>query len=363
MSRPFATLIVLLALVGLTPAAAQPEVPEQRHPRQVFLLRSEGTGTQRLIFVDLLNGEQRTISLYGERYTVTPQGVLLYAPGVNRVQVALPDGTLRDHPFIQPGPNTRRIDWVLDADARLIAWTTTEGTPGLLTTVTRIAQFDGSDQRQVLVDGPRDGIRALPVAFSADRSHLYMDYQPDSIADVTSFRQYAGLFQLDLASGELAMLPGEPGCFCGAGIGSGWFLRLTLTDDLTGFDLRARAFERSLEHLIPAPSLSGFTQGGDSVIASDGTQALYALAQIRGFGTPAQSIQTVFVRVDLRSLEQAVIGGPIDFLLRPTAWTEDNSAVLLVSPTRDGTWKLDAATGGLAQVATTTYLGSLGGGT
>jgi hypothetical protein len=353
--------IWIMLLTIATRAAAQPQVPEHMHPRQVFLIRSEGTGTHRLIFLDLLNGEQRTISLYGERYTITPQGVLFYAPTSNRVQLALPDGSLRDHPFIQPGPNTRRIDWVIDPDARLVAWTTTEGTPGLLTTVTRIAQFDGADQREVLVDGPRDGIRALPIAFSAERTHLYMDYQPDSIADFTSFRQYAGLFQLDLASSELTMLPGEPGCFCGAGVGGGWFLRLLLTEDQTGFDLRARALERSIDATIPALRLSDFTQGGDIVIAADGTQAVYALAQIRGFGTAAQTIQTVFVLVDLQGLAQVVIGSPVDFLLRPTAWTEDNSAVLLVSPTRDGTWKLDMADGALSQISTTTYLGSIGG--
>ena len=74
---------------------------------------------------------------------------------------------------------------------------------------------------------------------------LYMDYQPNTIGDLTPFRQYAGLFALDLISGETSSLPGEPGCFCGAGIGADMFLRLTLAD--SGFNLRIRNLSNDSE--------------------------------------------------------------------------------------------------------------------
>ncbi|MDX2140992.1 MAG: hypothetical protein SF123_23120 [Chloroflexota bacterium] len=353
--------LILLCLLWFAPVVvAQPDVPDRLHPRQVFVLRNvDGVGTNRLIFLDLLTGEQQAVDLYGERYTVTPDGVLFYAPGENRVRVVTPDGDVRDHPFVQPRGTTRRVDWLLDSDAQSIVWTLTEGVPGVLTTVTQIANYDGSDRRDVLTDGPRDGIRAMPVAFSADRSELYMDYQPDTIGDYTTFRQYAGLFAVDLDSGSTRALPGEPGCFCGAGLGSDWFLRLALTNNLSGFDLQARQLERGIEQTIPSLPLADYTQGGDILISPDGLYAIYALAQVRNFGTPDQEVQSVLVLVDLNALTQAPLGEVVDFLLRPTAWTEADNAVLLTSPQIDGTWKITLPDGDLQRIADATYLGEI----
>jgi hypothetical protein len=353
-------LVSYLAFASVPDLQAQPNVPERLHPRQVFLLRDvDGVGTNRIIFLDLLTGEQQTVDLYGERYTVTPDGVLFYAPGENRVRVLTPAGDVRDHPFVQPRGTTRRVDWLLDSDAQSIVWTLTEGVPGVLTTVTQIASYDGSDRRAMLTDGPRNGIRAMPVAFSADRSELYMDYQPDTIGDYTTFRQYAGLFAVDLDSGATRALPGEPGCFCGAGLGSDWFLRLALTSDLGGFDLQARQLERGIEQTLPSLPLADYTQGGDILISPDGLFAIYALAQVRNFGTPDQRVQSILVLVDLNALTQAALGEAVDFLLRPVAWTEADNAVLLTSPQIDGTWKISLPDGDLQRIADATYLGDM----
>ncbi|MCL4251739.1 MAG: hypothetical protein KJ065_26540 [Anaerolineae bacterium] len=355
--------LLLLSFLGWGASTqAQPDVPETLHPRQVFLQRDPDTGVSRLLFLDLLTGDAWPVNVAGERFTVTPNGVMFYAPGDDRVKLVMPDGRISDHPFIQPGPNTRRIDWVLDSDSQQIAWTHTEGVPGTMTTVTQVANLDGSNVDEVLIDGPRDGIRAMPVAFSHDRQSLYMDFQPDSVGDYTTFRQYAGLFSVDLESGETQLLPGEPGCFCGAGLGSGWFLRLALTPDALSFDLDAHELDQGINATVPSLRLADFTQGGDILISADGTRAIYALAQIRGFGTPGQIVQAVLVLVDLQALTQRVLGRDVDFLLHPVAWTEDNSAVILTSPSRPGTWKIDVDGGSLAQIASVTYLGSMGTG-
>lgn len=337
---------------------AQPIVSNPIHLHQVYIQRNTESGANRLIFLDLVTGDEKSVTVYGERYTIIPEGILFYAPGDNRVKIATVDGQLYDHPFIQPGPTTLRVDWVVAPDAQEVAWTLTEGVPGTMTTITRLANLDGSQARDVFVDGPRSGIRAMPVAFSADRQQLYMDYQPDSIGDYTTFRQYAGLFSVDLVTADMQFLPGEPGCFCGAGLGGGWFLRLALTPDRLSFDLHAQNLERRIAVTIPSLGLADFTQGGDILISPDGTLALYALAQIRGFGTPGQTVQTVFVLADLEALTQTVLGSAVDFLLRPVAWTEDNSAVILTSPESDGTWKIDIGSASLEQVAGVSYLGT-----
>ncbi len=350
--------VAVLLLAGI--ASAQPTIPDQVHPRQVFIARNvDGLGTTRLILVDLLTGQERTVDVFGERFSVTPQGVMYYSPADKRVKVVGGDGSITEHPFVQPGETSRRIDWVVDADGQRIAWTLTDGRDGALTTLTEVADVNGENRRLLLADGPRAGIRAFPVAFSPDQTALYMDYQPDSIGDLTTFRQYAGLFAVALEDAEVLSLPGEPGCFCGGGFGGGWFLRLTLTPDLPNFALRVTQLERGQSEMLSALPLTDFTQGGDVLISPQGARAIYALAQVRNFGTPEQQIQTVLVQVDLTTLTQTVLGDVIDFLLRPVAWTEDESAVILSSPQFDGTWKIGVPDGELEQTARATYLGTI----
>lgn len=337
-----ALLLIFLLLALRVSAAADPQ--------QVFL-----TSGNQLLFVDLLTGDTQTIAVNGDHFTVVRDTVMFYDRTSRRVMVAAADGTLSEHPFIQPNENVSRIDWHISHDENSIAWTETSGTPSALATTTWVAGIDGEDARQVFSDGPRDGIRAYPLAFSEDKSILYMDYQPDTIGDLTPFRQYAGLFALDLVSGTTNSLPGEPACFCGAGISGGIFLRLTLAD--SGFNLRVRNLNNDSETTL-AP-INNFTQGGDVLIAPDGQRAVYALAQISGFGTGSQSVQTVIALVDLLTMTQRPLGAPTDRLLRPILWTEDDSAILFADPQSQTTWKATIRDGALEQIASGVYLGTL----
>ncbi|MBI1259173.1 MAG: hypothetical protein GC204_17015 [Chloroflexi bacterium] len=319
-------------------------------PQQVFLVSNS-----QLIFIDLLTGNSRTLPVNGDHFTVVHNGVMYFDRTRRQVVIVAPDGTRTEHPFIQPSDGVTRIDWTISHDEQTIAWTETSGAPTALTTRTYVAGIDGAQQRPVLSDGPRNSIRAYPVAFNEDKSILYMDYQPDTIGDLTPFRQYAGLFALDLVSGSTNSLPGEPGCFCGAGIGGDTFLRLTLAD--SGFNLRIRSLTNSTEATL-AP-INDYTQGGDVLIAPDGNRAVYALAQITGFGTPAQTVQTVIVLVDLLNLSQRALAPPVNRLLRPILWTEDDSAVLFADPQSQTTWKAMVRDSSIEQVASGIYLGTL----
>lgn len=317
-------------------------------PRQVFL-----TGGNQLTFIDLLTGETRTASVNGERFVIVGDSVMFYDRASRRVMLAAPNGSLRAHGFVQPSDPANRIDWQVSHDGQVVAWTETSGAPNALTTVTWVAGIDGSNRREVFRDGPRDGIRAYPLAFNDDHAVLYMDYQPNTLGDLTPFRQYAGLFALDLTSGETHALPGEPGCFCGAGIDAGMFLRMTAANG--GFNLRIYNLRDESERLLTP--VNSFTQGGDVLIAPDGTRAVYALAQISGLGTANQSIQTVLVLVDLLTMTQQPLGAPSNRLLRPLQWTEDDSAVLLADAQAQTTWKITVEDGALEQVANGIYLG------
>ncbi|NWG17461.1 MAG: hypothetical protein HXY41_12580 [Chloroflexi bacterium] len=350
---------LLLALLAGR-VAAQDAPPVAIRPWQVFLQRDlDDLGTDRLTFLNPFTDEETAVEVNGERYTPAGDGVLFFDPAANRVMVAAPDATVTEHPFIQPGNDTRRVDWLVSPDHSLLAWTLTGGDTGL-TTITTVANLNGTNPRQVLVDGPREGIRALPVAFSADQSRLYMDFQPDGIADYTPYPQFAGLFALDLDSGQWERLPGEPGCFCGAGFYNDLLLRLAVSPDLSGFDLRLVNLDGGVTQTIPGLRLRNYTQAGDVLIAPDGTRAVYALAQVRDFGRPSQAIQTVFVLVDLQTLTQTALTEPIITFVEPLAWTEDHSAVLLTSRQRDGTWKISLGDGLLVKIAEATYLGTVG---
>ncbi len=353
-------LAALLVLVGWGAAAAQTPAPSQAL-YQVFLQSTAGSdGQNRLTFINTITGDTTTADVNGERYTPLDQSVLYFDPTANRVMLAKPDGTTEPHPFIQPSSTTRRVDWLVSSDQQMIAWTLTDGTPNVLTTTTTIANLDGTNPHQVFVDGPRDSIRALPVAFSPDHSTLYMDYQPDGIGDFTPFPQYAGLFAVDLVTSQWSYLPDEPGCFCGAGFGKGLFLRLKVNSNLSGFDLNVYNLSGQVKQTIPAQTIQNFTQAGDILLSPDGTKAVYALSQVKDFGRSTQSVRTVFMLVDLELLTQTPLTDPITTFVEPLMWTEDNSDVIFTSRQRDGTWKVSLSDGKLTKVAEATYIGSIG---
>lgn len=332
-----------------------------RHTWEVYVQRNIGnSGDDLLLFVDLLTGANNTARVRGERYTTLGNYVLYYDPSTLNVMVARTDGTLQAHPFIQLG-TARRVDWIVSDDQRRIAWTLTYGDSDALRTVTEVANPDGAERRIVLENGFRnDGVRALPVAFTNANSALIMDAHPDIIT--TPYPQYARLFRLELSDSSIDLLPDEEqACFCAAGLRAGQFLRLAITADLRGFNVRVYDLLNPPDmEIISALRLNNYTQAGDILIAPDGQQALYALSQIENFGSANQTVNTVLMLVDLNRMTQSQITPePLTSYLHPVRWTEDNSAVLYTSPSQNGTWKVRVSDGELSQVATATYIGTV----
>lgn len=344
-------------LVMLASIASAQENP---HTWEVYVTRGVRPNVDRLTFQDVYDGTLITTEVTGERYTPLLESVLYFDYLSGRVMVVGLDGLPRPHPFIQMPADARRVDWVVSYDKRMIAWTITTGTPNALTTLTRVADVNGVNIREVLRDGVRDGVRVLPIAFNVDQTALFMDAQPDGIAQFAAYPQYAGLFRLDLEDGSLSALPNEPTCFCGAGFRAGLFLRLVLSSERQGYDVRIYELENgNRERVIPALARPDLTQAGGVVVSADGTRAIYALARVERFGTPQQRLSTVFVEVDLLAMTQTPLIDPTDIYLQPVLWTDDNSAVLLTSSQQNGTWKLYLIDRTLRQVATATFLGKL----
>lgn len=317
---------------------------------QAFVAQGANGAPDRLTFVDLVAGAQTTFDVDGERYALIEDGVIFFDQSVRRVRTAAPGGTLRDHPFVQLEGDARRVDWLIGRDQ--VVWTLTSGAAPNLLTVTYAANPDGTNRREVFADSNGAGVRAFPLAL--DETTIYMDYQPDSIGDITPFRQFAGLFSLDLTTGDTAMLPREPGCFCGAAVGAGRLLRLTLAANFGGFDVRVVDLATGAERSIS--SVGAYTQGGDALIAADGRYAAYALGEIRDLGLPTQQLRTVIVVVDLAAMTQRVLL-TAERQLRPIQFTE--GTLLLVDPQANTTLKADLASGAVDTVAQGLYLGTV----
>jgi hypothetical protein len=347
-------LVFLFLCLLIFPSSAQ-----ESGAWEAYLERDiDALGTDRLLFINVLTGELTSAQVNGENFTPI-NDYLLYFDTVNRaVMTVRPDGTVSPHPFIILG-DARRVDWVLSADRRLIAWTLTYGEPNSLSTVTSVAAPNGTEQRLVLTDGPRgDGARVFPVAFSLDNNSLILDSQPDSIGDLVPYRQYAALSRFSLVDGSITAMQGEPSCFCAAAVRAGQFLRLTLGAGRGGFDVQVYNNRNSEGRTIESLGLSDYTQGGEILIAPDGSLAVYVLSQVE-FGVANPEVQSLLILVDLTNYSQRQLSEPISSYLKPFAWTDDDSAVLVSIPQRNGTWKISLDTGELVQVAEASYIGLL----
>ena len=354
------TLLILSLTIPPTTSAQEAD----NHLWQVFLERDiDQTGLDRLIFVDTSTGDEVEIEVDGINYTIFNEEVLFYDIAQGWVMRATPNGRVRRHPFIQPEVDTRRLDWIMTENGNQIAWTLTSlDDQGRLKTVTMVANSDGKDERMVLTDVDDTGgnLRALPLAFSPDGEALYMDVQPDGINDYTPFNLYASLFALDLTTGDSTPLPGEPAnCLCGADFQAGLFVRLRLTPDLQGFDVYVYDLASEVEQTITSLPLSNYTLSGDVLISPDGKKAVYTLARVSNFGSAQESIQAIFVLVDLVTMTQERLTNPLPIFVRPVTWTEDNGAIIYTSPTQDGTWKINLDDRRLERIANGIYIGSL----
>lgn len=352
-------LIHLLVFTVLLGIFIRPGIAQEHHLWEVYVIQMGGDSAQ-LLFQDLRSGEVNTVQVTGERFTPLGSRVLYYDTASRTMMMASPEGTVQPHPFIQVGA-ARRVDWIVSPDQRQIAWTLTFAEGDSLRTETYVATPGGTEQRLILADGGRtDGVRALPVAFSADNSALIMDAHPDIIGDYAPYTQYARLFQVNLSTGEIELLPDDDfPCFCGAGIRAGVLLRLSVTADLRGFELLLFGLDSGTERTIEAYALPNYTQAGDILISPDGSRAVYALSQIENFGTPEQRISTIFMLVNLETMTQQPLTERITTYVHPLRWTEDHTAVIFTSPLRDGTWKVSLADGLLTNVAQATLIGTL----
>lgn len=351
-----AALVALLALLF----CVVPAYGQQTGAAAVFVERGDPPA---LVFVPLDGRVETRVDLDGRQFTVLGDSVMYFDARNRSVKLIGPDGRTSPHPFITLSGDETRVEWVVSADGKRIAWTVIAGqAPGSISTITRVADIDGAGARTVFQESRDDGVRVQPVAFSPDDARLYMDYHPDGLDALTVFPQYAGLFSLDLTAdapqATFAFLPGEPGDFTGAGFGGGYMLRLAVGGQRGGFDLNVTQLASGQFWHIPSTG-GAYSVAGDVLVSPDARFAVYALTSLQGIGSGTAQAETVIMRVDLTEMTQSTLTGPQDGVLRPVAWSEEDAAVILVNTARPGTWKARMSDGRVQQVAELTFVGQL----
>ena len=316
-----------------------------------------------VIFIDLLTGESVGIVTTGERYTLVGGAVLYFDRAERKVKLVKPDGVIRDHTFVMLDSGDYRIDWAVSDDGRRIAWANSrKNDDDLLTTTLKVADAAGAEIRELLVYGPRPGIRLVPLAFGGDSETIYLEAQADATRDAGAYTRRSGLFALDFGGKTVAAsaLPAEGTCYCAVGFGDDLMLRLVPAGDSAGFELEIHALGTGeLRRAMPV-SLGDYNEAGNLLVSPDGALAVYALSQVSGYATDRAEVRSVIVLADLENARQMLVNYSMSAPVQPISFTEDNSALLLTQAGIGGVWKMKLDDGATVKVADGVHLGRIG---
>lgn len=363
--KTFALAILILLLTAPTIGQDDPRPELQRHSWDVFIKRDAANAEQsELIFIDLLSGEESTLAAIGERFTLTDSGVIFFDPLARQVKLAKADGIVRDHPFIKFAADGHHIEWAVTPDRSRIVWSASRRQEdGRLISATWLADVAGVEIRELLVYGPREGVKLLPVGFGGDQREVFMEAQVEGSAGWSLYRRRAGLFGLRLVEDELVTrtLPGDQACFCAAAFGANLMLRLLPNRESQGLDVEITHLESGERQVVPALSRGKTSEGGNILISADGKRAVYAVTQLPTDGE-GDEYRSALILVDIENGRQRIAASPIPGLPRPLSFTDENRAALFTTQQDNGAWKVDLEDGRLVKVADAIYLGAIGEG-
>ncbi len=359
-------LLTILFLVTASVVSGQEELRPgaQSQSWDVFIQRDAvNPASKAVIFVDLLTGETSSVATAGERHTLIDSAVIYFDLIDAQVKLVKPDAIIRDHPFIVMNSGDHSVDWTVSDDGQRIAWAISRrDEDNLLTTSIKVADAAGTEIRELLVYGPRLGIRLIPIAFDDDRETFFVEVHADGTGEATPYTRRTGVFALSFGAKNVATsaLPADITCFCPVGFGKGVMLRLVTGNESAGIKVEIHELGTGALRVIPPVSLGSYDEAGNILVSPDGKLAVYSLSQISGLGNGQQEISSVLVLADLENARQSVLNSPMTDLLLPISWTEENSAVIVTQELANGTWKMQLDDGVTVKLADATYLGKLG---
>ena len=356
------TLALLQTVLAFGQDNAQPEL--QLHSWDVFTRRNAENAAQTdVIFIDLLSGDQSTLSTTGERFTLVNNGVIFLDTAERQVKLGKADGVIRDHAFINLTADSHRVDWAISNDKEWIVWSISRQVEdGQLITATWLADIAGTEIRELLVYGPRDGIQLRPIGFGEDQSEIFMEAMALGSEGSGIYTRRTGLFALALVEDELVTraLPGDQTCFCAVGFGANRMLRLAPNRASHGLDVDIYAFDSGEKQTIPALSRGNYSEGGNILVGADGKNAVYALSQVRKVEGEMDEIRSILVHLDIENGRQRIASSPIAGPIRPLSFSAHNRAAIVAAEQSGQTLKVELEGGRLVTVADAIYLGQIG---
>ena len=325
---------------------------------EVYLEQPPNSPTARLYFMDAFSGLSTVASVEsGHSFTLLGDYVLYQKGQTGAVMRVKADGTLEPHPFIQRAPDTIALSWVTTPDRAGVAWVRVN-TAGQYEAY--VAWADGSDLRQLPLSA--EEARALhPLALAGERRLFFYDTAyPLVPPEAMPFALLSHLAEYDIEGEMLFPLPAEPNCACPAAVTADGriFARLEAPQGQGPFALHVWDLLTGADIEVPPPTLAQ-RQAGDLLLNATGTLAAYNAAS--GLGVEAGLIpeQYALVLADVAAGQQIVLlpAGPDRYV--PQAFIDEDSALLLTSPTLGGTYKLELESGVLQQVSDKIYLGAI----
>ena len=359
-------LLALISTLAVTVVTGQADLQPgfSSQAWEVFLRHDAAAPSETLVlFVDLLTGATTSAATSGERHTLIGDAVIYFDSEQRQVKLVKQDGIIRDHPYISLREADEHIDWAVADAGDLIAFATASSADeDQMTTRLMLADAAGMEARELLVYGPKPGIRLIPIAFSSDNETLYVEVHAQGTAEASAYQQRSGVFALDLNTEHIRTraLPGDQTCFCAVGFGRDVMLRLVSREDSPGLALEIYDLRDGSLRTAPPVALGSYDQAGNILVSPDGALAVYALSQVSGWASADKAINSVIVVADLEAARQMVVNFPMSALARPLEWTEDNSAILLTQTGISGAWKMQVDNGATVMVADGVYLGRIG---
>lgn len=346
--------ILLAALAGHNPAPAGVAHAQDGSPVDVFVGQDAATGEPRIYFVDALTGLSTVVHAdNGQNFTLVGDYVMYDKRQSGAVMRARPDGTLEPHPFVRRAVGIQLVQWVAAPDRASLAWVTVDEA-GVARTF--VARADGSQQRQVPISTPRPPLTLAPVALNNAMTRLYYDAAHPLAGTGSPFATASHLVAFDLTDDRFIELAGEPACPCPVAVAADGrtFARLVAADGVGPFVLSIRSPASDAQINVPAPGLP-YSLAGDLVLNGTGRFAVYSVAS----GPDGEPVQYALVLADIVAGQQYLLTAPEPERYRPLAFIDDDAALLLVSVSAPGTFKLDLTSREFSRVSDDTYLGTI----
>lgn len=295
-------------------------------------------------------------------FQVTANGVIYREPFTGLPRLITPTGRILDFEFIPQSPiQLDRVDWMLSDDMRTIAWAEVDLNQLGWQSRIYVADVDGNNLR-ALPDLPilpiqvTHRVEMLGVSNGGQRVFFDAEHLPN-VPEGFLFEGYQRATAYSDRNPTYFDLPNEPNCVCPALITNDGqsLLRLQQSFQVNGYELHVWNLQDNSEVVVP-PIDMPYLQAGFMLLNSSRALALYLIGDVDG-----TSETYGLVLVNIASRQQTVILEEWTTRLRPMAFIDRNTSVILVDMDEQITYKLRLDTGEMLPVADKMWIGTIQG--